>query len=228
MTGLSLPLLGLALLDSLNPSALAVTIYLLLQGKSYASRVLTYVSAVFLSYLGIGVLLMLGLGSLWGYVEGPATYAVQGVVGALLLGYALLAPERPHEKKARAPRSRGLAAIFLLGVTVTVVEFSTAFPYLGAIAILTNADLAHAQWIPILIAYNAIFVLPPLLLMVVYGVFGARVRDRLERLRERFESGSRDTLLWILGIVGFFLLADSLAYFDFFGLVETPDMPEGS
>ena len=64
MTESYLPLLGLALLDSLDPSALAVTIYLLLQGRSYASRVLTYVSAVFAAYLAIGVLLMLGLGSL--------------------------------------------------------------------------------------------------------------------------------------------------------------------
>ena len=228
MTGLFLSLLGLALLDSLNPSALAATIYLLLQGRSYAPRVLAYVSAVFASYLVLGVLLMLGLGSLWEHVEGPGAYAVQGVVGALLLGYALFAPERPRGTKTRTPRSPGLPAIFLLGVTVTVVESSTAFPYLGAIAILTNADLAPARWFPILVAYNAIFVLPPLLLMAVFGVFGARIQDRLESLRERFESGSRGTLLWVLGIVGFFLLADSLAHLDFFGLVEIPNTPEGS
>lgn len=223
MVGTLASLLGLALVDSLNPSALAVTIYLLLGGRPYAVKVLTYVFAVFISYFGIGVLLMLGLGSLWGYVDGPGAYAAQGVVGVLLLGYALLAPDKPRgEKKARTPRSAGLPAIFLLGVTITVVEFSTAFPYLGAIAILTNADLAVARWLPILVVYNAIFVLPPLLLMAAYGVFGARIQARLERLRERFEGGSREMLLWIVGIVGFFLLADSLAYFDFFGLVDVP------
>lgn len=228
MVGLFLPLLGLALLDSLNPSALAVTIYLLLQGRSYVPKVLAYISAVFASYLVIGVLLMLGLGSLWEYVEGPGAYAVQGVVGALLLGYAFMAPGKPRETETRTPHSRGLAALFLLGATVTVVEFSTAFPYLGAIAIMTNADLAPAQWLPVLVAYNAIFVLPPLTLLAVYGVFGARIRGRLGRLRERFESGSRETLLWILGLVGFFLLADSLSFFDFFGLVEIPSTPESS
>ncbi|WP_166174794.1 GAP family protein [Rubrobacter tropicus] len=228
MTALLLSLLGLALLDSINPSALAVTVYLILQGRPYGSRVLTYVSAVFASYLAIGVLLMFGLGSVWGYVEGPAADAAQGVAGALLLGYALLAPNKPRRNKTRTPRSRGLAGIFLLGVTVTAVEFTTAFPYLGAIALLTDADLAAARWLPILVVYNVIFVLPPLLLMVAYGVFGTRVRDRLERLRERFEGGSRETLLWILGIVGFFLLSDSLAGLGFFGLVEIPDTPRGS
>ncbi len=220
MTGTLVSVLGLALLDSINPSALAVTMYLLLQGGSYAPRVLTYLSAVFTSYLSIGVLLMLGLGSVWGYVDGPAAYVVQGIIGALLLGYAVFAPDKPRrEEKPRTPRSRGLGAIFLLGVTITVVEFSTAFPYLGAIAILTNADLTVVRWLPILVGYNLIFVLPPLLLMVLYGAFGLRLRERFELLRERFGRGSRETLLWITGLVGFFLLADSLAYFEFFGLV---------
>jgi cytochrome c biogenesis protein CcdA len=222
MMGTLVSLVGLALLDSINPSALAVTVYLLLRGEPYAPRVLAYVSAVFATYLGIGALLMFGLDSLWAYVEGPAAYAVQGVVGALLLGYALLAPGKSREKKVRTPRSLGMAAIFLLGATVTVVEFSTAFPYLGALAILSNTDLSVAGWLPILVGYNAIFVLPPLLLLAVYAAFGERARGALERLRKRFEGGSRETLLWIVGIVGFFLLADSLAYFDFFGLVDVP------
>lgn len=221
MTGTLASLFGLAVLDSVNPSALAVTIFLLLRGKPYVAKVLTYISAVFLSYLGIGVLLMFGLGSVWGYVEGPGAYAVQGVVGALLFGYALLAPDRPRrEKKPRTPRTMRLPAIFLLGVTITAVEFSTAFPYLGAIAILTNAEMAMSGWLPILVVYNVIFVLPPLLLLAAYGVFGSRVRSRFERWRDRFQNGSRKTLLWILGIVGFLLLADSLAFFDFLGLVE--------
>ena len=222
MIGTLASLFGLALLDSFNPSALAVTIYLLLHGKPYAAKVLTYVSAVFISYLGIGVLLMLGLGSVWEYVDGSAAYAVQGVAGALLLGYALFAPGKPREKKVRAPLAVGLPAVFLLGVTITAVEFTTAFPYLGAIAILTNAEMGPAGWLPVLIAYNAIFVLPPLLLMVMYGAFGARMRERFVRWRERFEGGSRGTLLWVLGIVGFLLLADCLAFFDFFGLVNAP------
>lgn len=228
MTGTLVSLVGLALLDSINPSALAVTIYLLLGGGSYVSRVMTYLAAVFATYLGIGVLLMLGLGSVWEYVDGPGAYVVQGIIGALLLGYAVLAPEKPRrEERSRTPRSRSPGAIFLLGVTITVVEFSSAFPYLGAIAILTNADLTAVRWLPILVGYNLIFVLPPFLLMALYGAFGTRLRGRLERFREGFGKSSSEPLLWITGLVGFFLLADSLAYFEFFGLLEVPDAPRG-
>ena len=45
-----------------------------------------------------------------------------------------------------------------------------------------------------------------------------------ERLQKRFAGGGREiTLLWIMGIVGFFLLANSRAFFEFFGLVEVPE-----
>ena len=61
MEALLIGLLGLALVDSLNPSAIGVTVYLLLAGDRYVARVLTYLSGVFATYLGIGVLLLLGV-----------------------------------------------------------------------------------------------------------------------------------------------------------------------
>lgn len=230
MSVLLFSLVGLALLDSLNPSALAVTIYLLLSGRPFAGKVLIYLSGVFASYLSLGVLMMLGFGSISGYLESPGAYAVQGVIGATLLGYALLAPDKPRNKKkaVRRPSSWGFGVIFGLGVTVTVVEFSTAFPYFGAIALMTNAGLTVMEWLPVLAAYNGIFVLPPLLLLGTYSLLGARVEPFFERLQERFAGGGRETMLWVVGIVGFLLLADSLSFFDFFGLVNVPDGARGA
>lgn len=229
MIGSLASVFGLALIDSLNPSALAVTLYLLLAGKPYAPRVLAYAGGIFCANLALGGLLVLGLGSVWGHLDGPVAYAAQGVVGAALVGYAVFAPDKPRDKKReRGPRSVGLGAVFLLGMTITVVEFSTALPYLGAIAILTNADLAAVRWLPVLVAYNLVFVSPPLLLLAAYGAFGSRLRPLMERWREKLRGGSRETLLWIAGIVGFLLLADSLRFFEFFGLVEISNAREGS
>ena len=220
MSVLLFSLFGLALLDSINPSALAVTMYLLFSGRSFVVKVLAYVSAVFLSYLGLGILLMLGLNSVRGYLESPVAYTVQGVLGVALLAYAVFAPYKPQgkDKGVREPRSLNLGAVFLLGITVTVFEFPTAFPYIEAVALMTNAGFSVVQWLPVLISYNAIFVTPPLLLLAAYSLFGARVEARMEKLRDRFAKGSRETMLWIAGIVGFLLLADSLVFFDFFGL----------
>ena len=89
-----------------------------------------------------------------------------------------------------------------------MVEFATAFPYLGSIALLTNAKLPVVEWLPILIFYNAVFVLPSLFLLTLYSLSGSRLEARFERFRERSAKGSRETMLWIMGIVGFLLLAD--------------------
>jgi hypothetical protein len=219
-----LPVFGLALIDSLNPSALAMTLYLLTT-REPIMKVAGYLTGVFGAYLGVGVLLMLGLGAalaaLGEAAEHPVVYAAQGVLGAGLLVYAIWDPRKKKAQGAmRTPRSLGLGALFLLGIAITAVEFSTALPYLGAIGMLTNADLAVSRWLPILIAYNVIFVLPPLSLLLAYCVFGDRLQARFASYREKLQRGSREAWLWVLGIVGFFLLADSLRYFEFFGLAE--------
>jgi hypothetical protein len=53
-------LLALALVDSINPSAIAVTVYLLGQGRT-AAHVVTYIVAIFGTYLALGATMMLGL-----------------------------------------------------------------------------------------------------------------------------------------------------------------------
>jgi hypothetical protein len=60
----------------------------------------------------------------------------------------------------------------LLGVTVTTMELPTAVPYFGAIVLLTTADLSMARWLPLLVLYNVILVLPPVLLLVGHIVSG--------------------------------------------------------
>lgn len=213
---------GLALLDSLNPSAIAVTLYMLTQRGAHR-RVVTYISAIFLSYLALGVLLMLGLDTLLGRfgeaLEHPIAYAVQGVVGAAMLLYSFLASTKPRSESS-LPDARTLGATFLLGASVTVLEFPTAFPYLGAIGILTGANLGPVQWPPLLLVYNLIFILPPLLLLAAHMLFGARFESRFSGWQARLQKEARETMLWIVGIVGFFLLSGALQHFEFFGLLE--------
>lgn len=94
--------------------------------------------------------------------------------------------------------------------TITAAEFPTAFPYLGAISILNSLELPFLGWLPLLLGYNLIFVAPPLLLFGAYRVFGSRHRVWFERYEKRLKHEARETMLWIIGIVGFLLLADAL------------------
>jgi cytochrome c biogenesis protein CcdA len=208
-----LGLLALALIDSINPSAIVVTLYLLSGGRVPA-QIVVYVAAIFLTYLTLGVMMMSGidalLPSLGTMGSGRLGFIVQGFIGLAMLLYALRAPTTAKSAPRVEPSASSYGALALVGVTVTTMELPTAVPYFGAIALLTTADLPMAQWLPLLVLYNAIFVLPPVLLLVGHIVFGRRLDARYDDLRERLQAGARETMLWIFGLVGGGLLVSSV------------------
>ena len=206
-------LFALALVDSINPSAIVVTLYLLSGGRAPA-QIVVYVAAIFLTYLTLGVMMMSGIDALLPSLEtvgsGRLGLIVQGLIGLALLLYAIRAPATAKAAPRVEPSANSYAALALLGVTVTTMELPTAVPYFGAIALLTTADLPIARWLPLLVLYNAIFVLPPVLLLVGHIIFGGRLDARYSDLRERLQAGARETMLWIFGLVGGGLLVSSV------------------
>jgi hypothetical protein len=208
--------LALALVDSINPSAILVTLYLLSRER-VAAQVLVYVAAIFMTYLALGAVMMLGFDALLPSLRtiggGRLGLIGQGLIGLAMLLYAIRAPATATPAPRGEPGARTCAALALLGVTVTTMELPTAVPYFGAIALLTTADLPMAGWLPLLVLYNAIFVLPPVLLLVGHIAFGRRLEARYARLRQRLHAGARETMLWILGFVGSGLLVSSVVEF---------------
>jgi cytochrome c biogenesis protein CcdA len=208
-----LGLLALALVDSINPSAIVVTLYLLARERVPA-QVVVYITAIFLTYLTLGTLMMSGIDALLPSTSetggGTLGLIVQGVIGLAMLLFALRAPTAARSAPRVEPSASSYAALVLLGVTVTTMELPTAVPYFGAIALLSAADLPMARWLPLLILYNAIFVLPPVLLLAGHMAFGRRLDARYAAFRERLQAGARETMLWIVGFVGSGLLVWSV------------------
>jgi hypothetical protein len=205
-------LVALAVVDSINPSAIAVTLYLLTRSR-VVQKAGVYIAAVFLTYLALGGAMMLGLdalvSSLSTAADGRLGYTVQGAVGLALLLYAILAPAHGASTERPDPGGTTLVAVALLGVTVTAMELPTAVPYFATTALLTSAGLPIEQWLPLLVLYNAIFILPPVLLLAGHLVFGRRLDAQYDGLRTRLQAGARGALLWICGLVGGALLVTS-------------------
>jgi cytochrome c biogenesis protein CcdA len=200
--------LFLAVLDSINPSALVVTLYLLSTAGSRAvADVAVYVGTIFVTYLLLGVMLVLGveslLPSLAGVLDGWRGLAAQSLVGLVLLAYSLTASRgrQPPSGVAR-PSAGTYAALVMLGVSVTAMELPTAIPYLGAIALMSEAALPMRSWAPLLVLYNLIFVLPPIALLLGHVALQGRMSDSYTALRHRLERGAQDTMKWVAGLVG--------------------------
>jgi len=208
-----LGLLALALVDSINPSAIVVTLYLLSRERVTA-QIVVYIAAIFVTYLTLGMMMMSGIDALLPSLRtiggGKLEFIVQGLIGLAMLLYAIRAPTTAKSAPRVEPAASTYAALVLLGVTVTTLELPTAVPYFGAIALLTTADLPMAQWLPLLVLYNAIFVLPPVVLLAGHVVLGGRLNARYADLRERLQAGARETMLWIFGLVGSALLVTSV------------------
>ncbi|NDK37869.1 GAP family protein [Pseudoxanthomonas gei] len=203
----------LALLDSLNPSALVVALWLLSRPQP-ASRLLPYVAGIVATYLSLGIAMMLGFTALsqrlGQALDHPVALIVQGVLGAALLVYAIFAPSTAHAApEPKLPATGKRLGFFLLGMAVTAAELVTALPYFAAIALMISDKLGPAQWLPLLLGYNLIFVAPPLLLLGLHAVLGQRSDERFARWRERLRRGAREATLWIFALVGVALMGDA-------------------
>lgn len=198
----------LALIDSVNPSAIVVTLYLLSNARSRALvQVIVYISAIFLTYLLLGVLMVVGIGALLpsfgSILRSTPGFIAQSLVGLVLLVYSLTAStnSRPAPTVTR-PAASTYLALAMLGVGVTAMELPTAIPYFAAIGIMSQAELPPGAWAPLLVIYNVIFVLPPIALLVGHLALQQQLAEPYAALRQRLESGARETMLWVMGLVG--------------------------
>lgn len=214
MESLAIPVLGLAVIDAINPSALAVALWWLTRPGA-TPRLLAYIGGIFVAYLSMGIALMLGAGAFvhrfGGALEHPVVLAVQLAIGLVLFAYAVFAPKVPASDVQREPRGAGLLGMALLGATVTLVELTTALPYFAAVALMTVEGAAVPQWLPLLLAYNVIFVAPPLVLVALNVAFGRRLQGRFAQWRTRLQAGAREAGLWVMALAGVALCGDAVS-----------------
>jgi cytochrome c biogenesis protein CcdA len=202
-------LLLVALLDSVNPSALVVTLLLLARPKG-ARAVLPYVLGIFVTYFAMGLALVSGFDlasdALKRALEHPIARAAELLIGLTLLVVTWRTPkESPVAERQRTLGRKSLAGLFLLGATVTAAELPTALPYLAATGLMGTSDLGRLDVLVQLTVYCTVFVSPPLLLAAVQVVLGERAGPRYERLRKWLHRTARETLLWLFAILGFIL-----------------------
>lgn len=223
--GLTLTIGGLAVLDMLSPATIGISLYVLLGGgRRLAAPMFVFLGTVAGFYFTVGVALMLGLDiavrHLGGLVNSPVGLWAQLVLGVGMLVASFVVPGR-LSKAPRRPQDLRLGVMAALGITTGLLEVGTALPYLGAIGIMTSAELSPGIWIPMLAAYNLLMVLPPLILFGLYSLFGDRIRPRLDRWREKVESSGREAFGWILGIAGFLLARYAAAELGLFSVIDS-------
>lgn len=176
-----------ALVDSLNPCALSVLIFLLISIAAAANRrrILllggSYTLAVFLFHLLVGI----GIFSVVSFSGFSKIFSLAGAALALILGIITLAdvarnrdnfilsvPTSGKGLMARYIRLASLPAAFILGVLAGLLGFSCTGGIYISILALMGTSLSLTAGLPYLLLYNIVFVLPLVLvtLLVAYGL----------------------------------------------------------
>ncbi len=209
ITSLTIPILvGAAIIDSINPCAFGVLIFLSAYlSKTFKSRKLvlihglTYILAVFLTYLGAGLILLPIIKGLGGF----ATTAYL-VIGILIIIFGLLEikdfffygkgfslgifPKAAQRIEIYIKRITGnLFTSFFLGFFVALVELPcTGAVYLAVLTLISLAGLTATNFL-LLIIYNLIFVLPLVVILVI--IYRGGQTEKIEQWREKYKPHMR-------------------------------------
>jgi len=209
--------LGIALVDSINPSAIAMTSYLVARPDPW-SVARAYIAGIFALYLTAGLIVVFlfdqAIDRIVEQLSSPAIpNAIEALIGIAALAYAL-GPQR-SEKRNRPTAPANLTPIraFGLGLTITAVEGTTALPYLGALGAIARSNIHPAAVVVLLLAYNTIFIAPPLALTQIARRGGSDLLKRMT-IRSDWQTGTGRLVLRVLcGLIGLILLLDAGLYF---------------
>jgi cytochrome c biogenesis protein CcdA len=189
-----------ALIDSINPCAFSVLIFLLISIVSLDNRRRifmvggVYIAAVFIFYLlsGFGLFTVVSLSGFSQVLSliGATIAVILGVISVLDVlrkqeEFLLAIPFSKKEKIERYISTASLPAAFALGIFVGIFELPCTGGIYLAILGLMSRNYTLMEGLPYLILYNFIFVLPLILILVLvaYGVSPEKANEW--RMRHR-------------------------------------------
>ncbi len=229
-------LIGAGIVDSINPCALGVLIFLLSyltqSSKSKITLIvhgLTYIFGVYITYLLAGILLLPIIGSL-----GKISLIIYGILGVIIIisglteikdfffygkGFSLtLFPGSSERIKMYANKiSESLFSAFILGGFVALVELPcTGAVYLAILSVMALTGVTTENVLQLAL-YNLIFVIPLIVILTTF-VFGIK-SEALESWRKAHRKVFRLIIGVVLLALGVWMLATALP-FETFGVFK--------
>ncbi len=217
MKALALLVLGIALVDGLNPSTIAPALVLAVKRRGVV-LVSLFTLGVFVPSLAAGLLVVAGPGQalidLIPHVGPLAKHLLEigaGVVLAAVAWTLWIHRRRVAGGMSREPPGGALGAAGL-GAGIILAELPTAFPYFAALAAIVGSTANLAGQLELVALFNVAFILPLLVIIGVRAVAGPRAEAVLELTRRAMERyagvilpcavGLIAAVLLILGILG--------------------------
>lgn len=185
-------ILGLTLLDSLNPATLvAITLILVGDPPRPVLSALAFVAGAVGAVLALGAVVFVSARAAAEVLTDGLVRVRRAAFGAAAAGLLVAAVRRLRPRPRRSVRLPGWFSPITalpLGVVMTAADLPDAFPYFIAIERLLAAGLAPAT--VVLAGYAVLYCLPCLVLLTAGRLLHGRIRPLLQRLVDRLTTGT--------------------------------------
>lgn len=216
---LLLTLIGIALVDSLNPSLFIAQFYLFSVAHPIP-RIASYIGGVLTAnYVG-GLLIYTGLGAVierfTSQISAEWGALLQVILGLVLVTFAILFQARP-QKTTPEPQhltSGGIVLAYLFGMLVMGQEIPTALPYFVALERMAEAQLSLGEVLVALGIYNLVFALPLFAFLGLFLRYHERFTSQIVRISAWVNTWSPRLLRGAALIGGVVLLLSGISAFD--------------
>lgn len=210
-------IMGLALLDSLSFASIVVTIFLLLSTAYRPDRIMAYLMTVAGFYILLGIALMNRAGAIFefwlsGWKEHAVISYIQLLLGIILVLIGVWLDKKPKGRSYKLERIKPqdtYPSMMKLGITVSMIEAATMFPFLSAIGLMTSRRLEVYEWMPMLAAYGAVMIAPPCMLLLLRYLMGDKANGFLLKINRKIEPYTQGALAVIAIIAGIYLISDA-------------------
>lgn len=210
---LVLTLIGIATLDSLNPSLFFAQFYLLTTYKP-VMRIVTYILGVLVANFTGGWLILNGartiITDVFASIDPSVLTLIQIVIGVIILIYGLCYHAAPTKENVTTPRSLHPLYTFGFGALVMVNELTTALPYFVAIEQIGQAKLSGLVSFLALLLYNIVFALPLFGFLGLFLLLRKRFNLWIERITIWSKRWIPVIIKWVAVALGAVLIIDGL------------------
>lgn len=222
-------MIGLSLLDSLNPATIATTMMLLpIVKKKW--HTLIFITGTFIVYFASGFLVFVGVDkylksilidvlSNYSFITGIVELVLASVliIIGMIQSYKLVRRIIKKEQSNKDFMSNVIkminpVSLVIIAIYSTLLDIPTAIPYFGFIGILSATNTSMIIAILLFVLYCFIYVLPMFILYLIFAFINGKVFEKIEiSFRNILNKLGEYLLPVMLLLIGILLFGDGLS-----------------